>query len=159
MKQEANKTNVMRILEQKRIKYKGYTYECTEALSGTEVASALNENPDHVFKTLVTVGKSKEHYVFMIPVAKELNLKKAAAAAGEKNIEMIKSKDLLPLTGYIHGGCSPIGMKKQFRTVIDESADNFETIIFSGGKIGYQVELTLQDLKSVVDFDLKSLTD
>ena len=159
MKQEANKTNVMRILEQKRIKYKGYTYECTEALSGTEVASALNENPDHVFKTLVTVGKSKEHYVFMIPVAKELNLKKAAAAAGEKNIEMIKSKDLLPLTGYIHGGCSPIGMKKQFKTVIDESADNFETIIFSGGKIGYQVELTLQDLKSVVDFDLKSLTD
>lgn len=158
MKQET-KTNVMRILEQKRIKYKGYTYECTEALSGTEVASALNENPDHVFKTLVTVGKSKEHYVFMIPVAKELNLKKAAAAAGEKNIEMIKSKDLLPLTGYIHGGCSPIGMKKQFRTVIDESADNFETIIFSGGKIGYQVELTLQDLKSVVDFDLKSLTD
>lgn len=159
MKQETNKTNVMRILEQKRIKYKGYTYECTEALSGTEVASALNENPDHVFKTLVTVGKSREHYVFMIPVAKELNLKKAAAAAGEKNIEMIKSKDLLPLTGYIHGGCSPIGMKKQFRTVIDESADNFETIIFSGGKIGYQVELTLQDLKSVVDFDLKSLTD
>lgn len=159
MKQETNKTNVMRILEQKRIKYKGYTYECTEALSGTEVASALNENPDHVFKTLVTVGKSNVHYVFMIPVAKELNLKKAAAAAGEKNIEMIKSKDLLPLTGYVHGGCSPIGMKKQFRTVIDESAENFETIIFSGGKIGYQVELTLQDLKSVVDFDLKSLTD
>lgn len=158
MKQET-KTNVMRILEQKRIKYKGYTYECTEALSGTEVASALNENPDHVFKTLVTVGKSNVHYVFMIPVAKELNLKKAAAAAGEKNIEMIKSKDLLPLTGYIHGGCSPIGMKKQFKTVIDESAENFETIIFSGGKIGYQVELTLQDLKSVVDFDLKSLTD
>ncbi len=149
----------MRILEQKRIKYKGYTYECTEALSGTEVAKALNENPDHVFKTLVTVGKSNVHYVFMIPVAKELNLKKAAAAAGEKNIEMIKSKDLLPLTGYIHGGCSPIGMKKQFKTVIDESAENFETIIFSGGKIGYQVELTLQDLKSVVDFDLKSLTD
>lgn len=158
MKQET-KTNVMRVLEQKRIKYKGYTYECTEALSGTEVAKALNENPDHVFKTLVTVGKSNVHYVFMIPVAKELNLKKAAAAAGEKNIEMIKSKDLLPLTGYVHGGCSPIGMKKQFRTVIDESADNFETIIFSGGKIGYQVELTLQDLKSVVDFDLKSLTD
>lgn len=159
MKQEANKTNVMRILEQKRIKYKGYTYECTEALSGTEVASALNENPDHVFKTLVTVGKSNVHYVFMMPVAKELNLKKAAAAAGEKNIEMIKSKDLLPLTGYVHGGCSPIGMKKQFKTVIDESAENFETIIFSGGKIGYQVELSLQDLKSVVDFDLKSLTD
>lgn len=149
----------MRVLEQKRIKYKGYTYECTEALSGTDVAKALNENPDHVFKTLVTVGKSNVHYVFMIPVAKELNLKKAAAAAGEKNIEMIKSKDLLPLTGYVHGGCSPIGMKKQFKTVIDDSAENFETIIFSGGKIGYQVELSLQDLKSVVDFDLKSLTD
>lgn len=149
----------MRVLEQKRIKYKGYTYECTEALSGAEVAKTLNENPDHVFKTLVTVGKSNVHYVFMIPVAKELNLKKAAAAAGEKNIEMIKSKDLLPLTGYVHGGCSPIGMKKQFKTVIDESAENFETIIFSGGKIGYQVELSLQDLKSVVDFDLKSLTD
>mgnify|MGYP002523827763 FL=1 len=145
MKQET-KTNVMRVLEQKRIKYKGYTYECTEALSGTEVAKALNENPDHVFKTLVTVGKSNVHYVFMIPVAKELNLKKAAAAAGEKNIEMIKSKDLLPLTGYVHGGCSPIGMKKQFKTVIDESAENFEAIIFSGGKIGYQVELSLQDL-------------
>lgn len=158
MKQET-KTNVMRVLEQKRIKYKGYTYECTEALSGTEVAKALNENPDHVFKTLVTVGKSNVHYVFMIPVAKELNLKKAAAAAGEKNIEMIKSKDLLPLTGYVHGGCSPIGMKKQFKTVIDESAENFETIIFSGGKIGYQVELSLQDLKSIVSFDLKSLTD
>ena len=158
MKQET-KTNVMRVLEQKRIKYKGYTYECTEALSGAEVAKALNENPDHVFKTLVTVGKSNVHYVFMIPVDKELNLKKAAAAAGEKNIEMIKSKDLLPLTGYVHGGCSPIGMKKQFKTVIDESAENFETIIFSGGKIGYQVELSLQDLKSVVDFDLKSLTD
>lgn len=158
MKQET-KTNVMRVLEQKRIKYKGYTYECTEALSGAEVAKTLNENPDHVFKTLVTVGKSNVHYVFMIPVAKELNLKKAAAAAGEKNIEMIKSKDLLPLTGYVHGGCSPIGMKKQFKTVIDESAENFETIIFSGGKIGYQVELSLQDLKSVVDFDLKSLTD
>ena len=158
MKQET-KTNVMRVLEQKRIKYKGYTYECTEALSGTEVAKALNENPDHVFKTLVTVGKSNVHYVFMIPVAKELNLKKAAAAAGEKNIEMIKSKDLLPLTGYVHGGCSPIGMKKQFKTVIDESAENFEAIIFSGGKIGYQVELSLQDLKTVVPFDLKSLTD
>lgn len=159
MKQETNKTNVMRVLEQKKIKYKGYTYECTEALSGTEVASALNENPDHVFKTLVTVGKSKENYVFMIPVAKELNLKKAAAAVGEKNIEMIKSKDLLPLTGYVHGGCSPIGMKKQFKTVIDESAENFETIIFSGGKIGYQVELSLQDLKTIVAFYLKNITD
>ena len=159
MKQETNKTNVMRVLEQKKIKYKGYTYECTEALSGTEVASALNENPDHVFKTLVTVGKSKENYVFMIPAAKELNLKKAAAAVGEKNIEMIKSKDLLPLTGYVHGGCSPIGMKKQFKTVIDESAENFETIIFSGGKIGYQVELSLHDLKTIVAFYLKSITD
>ena len=159
MKQDVNKTNVMRVLEQKGIKYKGYAYECDGALCGTEVASALNENPDHVFKTLVTVGKSNRHYVFMIPVAKELNLKKAAAAVGEKNIEMIKSKELLPLTGYVHGGCSPIGMKKQFGTVIDQSAEECETVIFSGGKIGYQVEVSLQDLKTVVPFDLKSLTD
>ncbi len=155
----AEKTNVMRVLDQKKIEYKHYSYADTDAVSGMEVASALGKDPAQAFKTLVTIGKSGQHYVFVVPVYKELNLKKAAAAVGEKNIEMIKSKDLLPLTGYIHGGCSPIGMKKQFKTVIDESADNFETIIFSGGKIGYQVELTLQDLKSVVDFDLKSLTD
>ena len=148
------KTNVMRILEQKKIAYKSYEYLNTEAISGVEVATVLGEDVNQVFKTLVTVGATKVYYVFMIPVHKELDLKKAAKAVGEKSIAMIKSKELLPLTGYIHGGCSPIGMKKQFRTVIDASAMNFDTILFSGGKIGYQVEVSLEDLKQVVRYDL-----
>ena len=153
------KTNVMRILDQKKINYVSYCYADTNAISGMDVASVLNENPSQVFKTLVTVGNSKNHYVFLVPVNKELNLKKAATAVGEKNVEMLKSKDLLPLTGYIHGGCSPIGMKKQFKTVIDISANNYDNIIFSGGKIGYQVELTLEDLKKVISITLASITD
>ena len=147
---KAEKTNVMRILEQKKIAYKSYEYANTEAISGVEVAEVLGEDPNQVFKTLVTVAASKINYVFMIPVHKELDLKKAAKAVGEKSIAMIKSKELLPLTGYIHGGCSPIGMKKQFRTVIDSSAEDFEAIIFSAGKIGYQVEVALSDLQKVV---------
>ena len=111
-----------------------------------------NQDPNQVFKTLVTVGKSKEHYVFIIPVASELDLKKAANAVGEKNIEMIKSKELLPLTGYIHGGCSPIGMKKFFTTTIHETAENYDTIFFSAGKIGYQVEVTPSDLQKVIPY-------
>ena len=150
MAKNNEKTNVMRILDQKRVAYKSYCYTDTNAISGMDVASVLNENPSQVFKTLVTVGNSKNHYVFLVPVNKELNLKKAATAVGEKNVEMLKSKDLLPLTGYIHGGCSPIGMKKQYKTVIDISANNYDNIIFSGGKIGYQVELTLEDLKKVI---------
>ena len=110
----------------------------------------LERTPDRVFKTLVTVGKSKEHYVFIVPVSGELNLKKAARAVGEKSIEMIRSKELLPLTGYIHGGCSPIGMKKFFKTTIDVSAGNAETIFVSAGKIGYQIEISLEDLKKVI---------
>ena len=144
------KTNVMRILDQKMINYKSYEYFNTEAISGVEVAEVLGENPNQVFKTLVTVGATKTNYVFMIPVHKELDLKKAAKAVGEKSIAMIKSKELLPLTGYIHGGCSPIGMKKQFRTVVDMSATDFETILFSAGKIGFQVEVALADLQKVV---------
>lgn len=159
MAKNNEKTNVMRILDQKRVAYKSYCYVDTNAISGMDVASVLNENPSQVFKTLVTVGNSKNHYVFLIPVNKELNLKKAATAVGEKNVEMVKSKDLLALTGYIHGGCSPIGMKKQFKTVIDISANNYDNIIFSGGKIGYQVELTLEDLKKVISFTLASITD
>ena len=159
MAKNNEKTNVMRILDQKRVAYKSYCYVDTNAISGMDVASVLNENPSQVFKTLVTVGNSKNHYVFLVPVNKELNLKKAATAVGEKNVEMVKSKDLLPLTGYIHGGCSPIGMKKQFKTVIDISANNYDNIIFSGGKIGYQVELTLEDLKKVISFTLASITD
>ena len=124
------KTNVMRILEQKKIPYKSYEYLGTDAISGVEVAKVLGEDVNQVFKTLVTVGATKTNYVFMIPVHKELDLKKAAKAVGEKSIAMIKSKELLPLTGYIHGGCSPIGMKKQFRTVVHHTAVNFETILF-----------------------------
>lgn len=152
-----DKTNVMRILDQKKIPYTSHYYGDSEAISGVEVAAVLNQNPDHVFKTLVTVGASKSNYVFVVPVEKELDLKKAAAAVSEKSIVMIKSKDLLPLTGYIHGGCSPIGMKKQFKTVIDSSAAEFETIIFSGGKIGYQVELPLEELRKVISFELADI--
>ncbi len=151
------KTNVMRKLDSLKVKYKTHSYADTEALSGVEVAQAIGEEPGHVFKTLVTVGKSNSHYVFLIPVAQELDLKKAALCAGEKSIEMIKSKDLLPLTGYIHGGCSPVGMKKFFKTAVDSSASRYGTIVFSAGKIGYQVEMTLEELKKVASFELADL--
>ena len=153
------KTNVMRILEQKKIPYEAHTYDAAEAISGMEVAAVLGQNPKQVFKTLVTVGASKRNYVFVVPVEGELNLKKAAKAVGEKNIEMIKSKELLPLTGYIHGGCSPIGMKKFFTTTIHESAKECESIIFSGGKIGCQVELKLEDLTKVISFQIQDICD
>lgn len=159
MGKKDEKTNVMRILEQKKISYQSYNYLNTGAVSGVEVAQALGENPDVVFKTLVTEGKSGEHYVFVIPVEKELNLKKAAKSVGEKSIEMIRQKELLPLTGYIHGGCSPIGMKKQFITTVDKNAENYEKIIFSAGKIGYQVEITLEDLKKVIHFQVAEVAE
>ena len=159
MSKKDEKTNVMRILDQKKIEYKSYNYLQTGAVNGMEVAEALNEDPGMVFKTLVTVGKSKTNYVFVVPVNKELNLKKAAQSVGEKSIEMIKSKELLPLTGYIHGGCSPIGMKKQFATTIDKSAEDHEKIIFSAGKIGYQVEVALEDLAKVVKFQLAEVAE
>ena len=154
------KTNVMRILEQKKIPYTMHDYTESGAIAGEDVARVLGENPDEVFKTLVTVGKSKQNYVFLVPVNKELNLKKAASAVGEKSIEMIKSKDLLGLTGYVHGGCSPIGMKKVFPTVVDISAENMEKILFSGGKIGFQVELKVEDFKKIINFkfaDIKTV--
>lgn len=153
------KTNVMRILDQKKIPHEVHCYADTTAISGVEVAQVLHQNPEQVFKTLVTVGKSKQNFVFVIPVEKELNLKKAAKAVGEKSIEMVKSKELLPLTGYIHGGCSPIGMKKFFTTTIDASAETKPTIIFSAGKIGYQVELKPEDLKKVIRFQLADICD
>lgn len=153
------KTNVMRILDQKKVNYNHYCYLDTGVISGEDVAKVLGQNPDQVFKTLVTIGHSKRNYVFVIPVCKELNLKKAAKAVGEKSIEMIKSKELLPLTGYIHGGCSPIGMKKFFTTTLDISAQSQSTIIFSAGKIGYQVEVTLDDLAKVIRFDLADVCD
>lgn len=148
------KTNVMRVLEQHKIAYEGHNYLDSGVVAGMDVAAALSEDPEMVFKALVTVGKTGNHYVFLVPVDRELNLKKAAASVGEKSIEMIKARELLPLTGYIHGGCSPIGMKKQFRTVIHESAARFEKIFFSGGKVGFQVEVSLTDVKKVLDFEL-----
>jgi len=153
----AYKTNVMRILDKTNVKYKSHSYADTNAISGVEVAHALNQNPNQVFKTLVTVGKSNKHYVFLVPVTCELDLKKAADSVNEKSVEMLKSKDLLPVTGYIHGGCSPIGMKKFFHTTIDKSAANFETIILSAGKIGYQVEISLDELKKVIEFSLADI--
>ncbi len=153
------KTNVMRLLEQKKIPYQMHDYTSSGAIAGEEVARVLGENPDEVFKTLVTVGKSKQNYVFIVPVNKELNLKKAAIAVGEKSIEMIKSKDLLPLTGYVHGGCSPIGMKKQLPTVIHNTAETMENILFSGGKIGIQVELKTEDFKKILNIKFADITD
>ena len=158
MAKGTEKTNVMRILDQKKVQYESYCYADTDAVSGAEVAAVLGQNPDRVFKTLVTEGHSKSHYVFMIPVERELDLKKAAKAVGEKSVVMIKSRELLPLTGYIHGGCSPIGMKKQFVTTVDASARNFDRIMFSAGKIGYQVEVSLEDLKKVLTFQLQDIT-
>jgi len=157
-KLEDEKTNVMRILDQKGISYKHYSYVLSDAISGVEVADFLNEDYNKVFKTLVTVAKSGKYYVFMLPVDRELDLKKAASTVNEKSIEMVKSKDLLMLTGYIHGGCSPIGMKKYFNTVIDEEAINHESIIFSAGKIGYQVEVSLDNLRKVIPYEIGDIT-
>lgn len=151
------KTNVMRLLDQAGITYTSHNYESTGAISGVEVAAALGQDPASTFKTLVTQGR-QEHYVFIVPVAAELDLKKAASAVGEKSIEMIKQKELLPLTGYIHGGCSPIGMKKPFRTVIDETALLYDTIMFSAGKIGWQVEMAAQDLEQMIQLEYADIT-
>ncbi len=148
------KTNVMRKLDSLKIEHKEHFLgDDKVAISGVEVAKILNQDVERVFKTLVTVAKSNNHYVFMVPVAEELDLKKAAAAVNEKSLEMLHQKDLLPLTGYVHGGCSPIGMKKQFKTVIHLTAPNFDTIYFSAGKIGYQVELPYESLKKVIRID------
>ena len=152
------KTNAIRLLDKAKIEYKAYTYKPTGQITGAEAAEALGKAPESVFKTLVTVGKSKTYYVFMIPVLKELDLKKCAAAVGEKSVEMIKAKELLPITGYIHGGCSPLGMKKQFDTVIDISAQDQKIIIFSGGKIGCQIQTTLAELAKVLKYKLAKIT-
>ena len=157
-KDKTEKTNAMRMLDQAGIEYVKHETDQGEGLTGVQIAALLDEPADQVYKTLVTVGKSGEHYVFIIPVASELDLKKAAQAVGEKNIEMIKSKELLPLTGYIHGGCSPIGMKKFFKTTIDETAELYDTIYVSGGRVGLQVELAFGDLKNVVEMGIEDLT-
>ena len=153
------KTNVMRILDQKKINYNSYYYGNTDAVSGIEVAKILKQDDNQVFKTLVTVSVSKKYYVFMVPVACELNLKKAAKSVGEKSISMIPLKDLLPLTGYVHGGCSPIGMKKNFPVIIHQSAKNFSSIIFSAGKIGYQVDVSVSDLASLLSCQFSDIVE
>ena len=134
------------MLDAKKIPYTAHEYEQDPSMTGVEIAAVLGEDVCRVFKTLVTVGASRQHYVFVIPVKEELDLKKAAKAAGEKSISMIKQKELLPLTGYVHGGCSPVGMKKAFPTFLHESASSLERIYVSGGRLGHQIELAPADL-------------
>ena len=154
---KAEKTNALRMLSQHKLPFEAHDYTSSGAVSGPEVAAALGEDPEKVFKTLVTVGKSGQHYVFVVPVCRELDLKKAAAAVKEKNVAMIPQKELLPLTGYIHGGCSPIGMKKLFPTVLHMSAEGLDTLCVSGGRIGLQVELTPSVLEQLVPYTLADI--
>lgn len=145
------KTNVMRILDSANISYNTYTYDSGgAAIDGVSVANKIGQPVERVYKTLVTRGASKNFFIFVIPVSKELNLKAAAKAVGEKSVEMIRLDEINKITGYIRGGCSPIGMKKDFKTVIDSSCENIETIIFSAGKIGLQVEVSPQELISFI---------
>jgi Cys-tRNA(Pro)/Cys-tRNA(Cys) deacylase len=152
------KTNVMRVLQQKKIEYKSYSYEPDSSLTGGEIADILGEPKERVFKTLVTEGKAKTYYVFVIPVEKELDLKKAAKAVSEKSVAMLPLKELLPLTGYVHGGCSPIGMKKLFPTYMDWTAEFFETVFVSAGRVGCQIELAPADLIREAKCELAELT-
>lgn len=141
------KTNVMRILEKEKVPYLAHEYpHGKDAVDGVTVASLMGQNPDNVFKTLVTKGVGKDYYVFVIPVAKELDLKKCAKTVGEKSVEMIPVKDITKVTGYVRGGCSPIGMKKPYITTYHITAQNIHQIIVSAGKIGYQIELEPQKL-------------
>ena len=158
MAKKLEKTNAMRILAAAGLPHTLHSYDDSSAISGVEVAAQLGGDPDHVFKTLVTQGKSGEHFVFMIPVAQELDLKKAAKAVGEKSIAMLHVSELTPLTGYVRGGCSPVGMKKQFRTVFAAQALAQETILVSAGKIGYQVETAPQALIALVRATTADLT-
>ena len=159
-KQKDEKTNVMRILDQKEIPYTPHTYphEEGEAVDGVTVAGIMGQDPECVFKTLVARGASGGLYVFDIPVADSLDLKKAARSVGEKSIAMLHQKELLPLTGYVHGGCSPIGMKKQYPTVFHETAEILDTIVVSAGKVGYQVELAPGALMELVGASTADLT-
>ena len=144
------KTNVMRLLEQAGVPYTPHFYSPDDGIDAVSVARKLGQDPQAVFKTLVTQGRSRALYVFVIPSTATLNLRRAAAACGEKSVEMIRSKDLLPTTGYVHGGCSPLGMRKQLRTVIDSSAAEHERFYVSGGKVGLQIEMDFADNSSVL---------
>ena len=157
MAKKEDKTNVMRLLDQKKLAYEVMTLEGAEGLSGEEIAARTGEDPEQAFKTLVTTGKTGNHYVFVVPVSAELNLKKAAAAVGEKSIEMLKQKELLPLTGYVHGGCSPIGMKKFFQTTIDSTALKYDKIFFSAGRIGCQVKVGVADISKIIKVEYKDI--
>lgn len=159
-KQQQHKTNAQREVEAAGFaaSYHGIDVEDGFSFTGTQLAETLGEDPDQVFKTLVTQGKSGGHYVFMIPVACELDLKKAATVVGEKSVAMIKAKELLPLTGYVHGGCSPLGMKKAFPTAIDETAALYDTICFSAGRVGHQIEMSPNDLAKLIDLTFADLT-
>lgn len=156
---QIQKTNAMRLLDQKKINYEMVEVENAEGLSGVEMAQKANEDKDRVFKTLVTIGASNTHYVFVIPVALSLNLKKAAKIVGEKNIVMIPQRELLPLTGYVHGGCSPLGMKKFFKTVIDETALLDDYLLFSGGRIGLQIKMDPKDIEKVINVEFGDISD
>ena len=150
-KTTGDKTNVMRILDTAGVPYTAHAYKADPAMSGSEIAQLLGEDTAKVFKTLVTRGRSGEYYVFVVPVNANLDLKKAAKAAGEKSIAMILQKELLPLTGYVHGGCSPIGMKKQFQAFVNESAESLDRIYVSAGKVGMQIELSPEDLARIAE--------
>ncbi len=155
---KSKKTNAMRILDSHKVDYMVYEYEVVDGKTdGLTVAKSVGMDPKIVFKTLVTVGTSKEMYVFVIPVGQELDLKKAARAAGEKKIEMIPQKDLLKNTGYVHGGCSPLGMKKAFKTFLHDSALENERIVCSGGRVGMQVDLLVKELVPIVECEICSL--
>ncbi len=153
------KTNAMRILDSNNIEYQEKVLEIKEALDGVTCANMLGVELERTFKTLVTVSKSKNYYVFVIPVAEKLSLKKAASAVGEKDLSMLPQKELLGLTGYVHGGCSPIGMKKVFKTIIDETAILFDKIIFSGGKIGYFIEVNPHAVEKVIPVGFKDIVE
>ena len=156
-KDKQEKTNVMRLIEAVGVPYAVYDYLSSGMVDSLDVAKVIGQDPDRMFKTLVTVSASGENYVFMIPASQALDLKKAAAAVGEKKIDMLRSKELLPLTGYVHGGCSPIGMKRFYQTTIDDSAQLWERIIFSGGKIGDMVEVATADLPRLFPFSVADL--
>ncbi len=147
----------MRILDAAHVDHVIHSVDATGEDTGVDIAHRAGEDPDHVFKTLVTQGKSGEHLVFMIPVACELDLRKAARAAGEKSVAMVRSRELFELTGYVHGGCSPLGMKKPFRTFVDETCILFDTILFSGGRIGTQIEMSFDDLANIIEIEAVDL--
>ncbi len=144
------KTNVMRVLDAHKIFYKHFEYQPNPTMTGADIARAQNQNPDMVFKTLLTMARPGRYYVFLVPVAHELSLKRAAVAVNEKALNMVHQRDLLQICGYVHGGCSPVGMKKQFPTVVDESALNFAEIIISAGRPGHQIQLSLSDVQKIV---------